>query len=169
VLEVAGQPGSGRRVVVFDLLEELLAGGSGVYVDLAGSLRRAVASGRVRPGEGVWARLSVYREASAGELASLALSGSASVLVLDSLPRLVYGVEAGRRERWGCAAAVLSAMLAGARSGLCSIVVNYASGGRSFGDAVFSHYFTHRLLVERVGAGVVARLVYPLPLELQWR
>lgn len=169
MLEVAGQPGSGRRVVVFDLLEELLAGGSGVYVDLAGSVGRAVASGRVRPGEGVWARLSVYREASAEGLVSLALSGSASVLVLDSLPRLLYGLEAGRRGRWGCAAAVLSAMLAGARSGLRSVVVNYASGGRSFGDAVFSHYFTHRVLVERGEAGIVARLVYPYPLELQWR
>lgn len=169
MLEVAGPPGSGRRVVVFDLLEELLAGGSGAYVDLAGSIKRAVVSGRVRPGEEPWVRLSVYREASAEGLVSLALSGLVGVLVLDSLPRLLYGLEARRRERWGCAAAVLAAMLAGARSGLRSIVVNYASGGRSFGDAVFSHYFTHRLLVERGEAGITARLVYPAPLELEWR
>ncbi|MEM0092919.1 MAG: hypothetical protein QW753_00920 [Thermofilum sp.] len=162
LLELAGAPGSGRREVLFSILRKLLEEGCGAYVDLSGSVKRALVSGRVDPSVEPWSRLKLLREADPPALISLALSGSCRVIVLDSLPRFFYSLRAERGRRWGCTAAVLSALLAAAERGTAALVVNYASRGRSFGEAAFAHYFTHRALVERKAEkGLSVRLIYP--------
>lgn len=170
LLELAGAPGSGRREVVFSILGELLSEGCGVYVDLCGSTRRALVSGRIDPSAEPWLGLRVLREADPAALVSIALSGSCRVIVLDSLPRFFYSLGVERGRRWGCTAAVLSAFLAAAEKGAAALVVNYAARGRSFGEAVFAHYFTHRAIVEGGGEGArVVKLMYPVEAVLPLR
>lgn len=162
LLEIAGAPGSGRREVVFCILQEILEEGLGVYADFSGSVRRALVSGKVDFSAEPWRKLRLLRETDPSALVSLALSGGYRAIVLDSLPRLFFSLGVERGKRWGCTAAVLSALLAAAEKGTAAIVVNYAARGKSFGEAVFTHYFTHRAFVEKKAEGSIsARLVYP--------
>lgn len=154
-LEVSGPPGSGRRLFVARLVEYVVErGGSVLYVDLAGTQYRLC-----RSGSGLCSseRVTFTRPGDPAEAALLSFVDD-DLVVLDSVPRLFFGFQAGYRERWGYVSSALLGGLRRASRGLGFVAVNYRSGEKSFGERVFASYFTHRVALE---AGGKARLVYP--------
>ncbi len=165
-LEVSGRPGSGRRLFVWGLLEEF-AGEGVLYFDLVGRFTRYLYSAGGEA-EGV----SVVYTLSPEEMVSLMRGGEYGLVVLDSVPRLFFDTETGYKARWGAVAQVLYAGLRVALRGGRFVAVNYRSR-RSFGETVFSPYFTHRVATEfKEGTLRVAKL-YPvggeIVLDYTWR
>ncbi|QOJ79596.1 hypothetical protein IG193_03820 [Infirmifilum lucidum] len=138
VLELAGRPGSGRREAARRLLSAL--GGTALYLDYSGTYWRS---------RGGWGGVSFESPGDPLELLSAFSTAGEGVVVLDSIPRVFHAFDLEYRARWGLVASLLGLAVDRASRGLGSIFINYWSGGRSFGEQVFSAYYTHRALVAR--------------------
>ncbi|GEM_PF-2483666 len=154
-LEVVGTAGSARRLVAWEAVDALLGEGPVLYVDLSGRYTHMLRlKGRVPEG------LYLYTTPSPGDIVSLMEGGGYSLVVLDSLPRLFFDMEAPYRGRWGATALVLYTGLALAARDGRFIALNYLSR-RPFGDSLFTHYFTHRVRVSAGGDGLRVEKLYP--------
>lgn len=153
-LEISGPPGSGRRIPIWRAVEEL-SSERVLYLDLAGRYTHLLRTSGEAP-----ETVDLYTSPSPYDAFSLILGGSYGLVVLDSIPRLFFDMEASYRARWGLTALVLDAGLRLVLKGGRFIAVNYASR-RPFGETFFAHFFTHRVSASLGEEGLRLKKLYP--------
>lgn len=137
------------------LVERALNDGYGVaYINL--SNRNVFPDPRVST-----LNLDVSLGVNAWRLLELVSGGGYDVMVLDNVPRMFFDVELPHRRRWGYVAAVLSMCLRRTWEGVRFIAINYR-GKSVFGEKIFSHYFTHRVITRLDEGRVTVSMTYPL-------
>ncbi len=172
LLEVTGPPGSGKTQLCHQLavMVQLPPERGGLsarclYIDTEGTFRpeRVVSIARYRGIDPDAALKGVeVIEARSVEDAAWALVRWRGLLVVDSLPPLVGGLE---RPLSRLAAFLGKVLELSIRLGQPCVVTNRWRGGRCYGDPYVCAFTTHRLVLKPHGGIIVAELVYPRAMQ----
>ncbi len=171
LMEISGSSGSGRTQFLFHIAASCIVNQVKVlFIDLPGTFRISrileIVENRYDLGRDniTLDILKVIRVRSWEQMVSALVNREIDVFLIDSIHKVLPEPRNINETRtyYSRLSLLLNQLLLLAEKGYINIVTTYWSGKRFFADPYLSFYWTHRILLERNGKNIKAKIIYPV-------